>query len=523
MRSIDTANLDFDGAKAFLWENGQKQTLPSLEQLLIYNGLDSALTHEILPRTYNLSPNQALTYGFSRALLAPAMDMMLRGVRVDMHLREEALVYLDKAILETTKLAHDKVSEIGYFGAFSPTSNKDLSALFYDHIGIPPIMSYTKGEQKRTIGAPALKKILDEYPALNDIVETILSVKSLQKMRGTLKMRLRDGRFHASFNQTAETGRWTSSKGVYGDASNAQNIAPEIRIIFTADPGYKLAYIDLQSAESVCVAYISGDEAYIYATTQSDVHTIVATMCYPQYQWSGDTQQDRAFAEATYITERFNLRDLSKRGGHGSNYFGTPFAMAQALKIPMDVAEEFQHVYFTAFPGIPGYHHSVARLFADTPEDTLPSVTTPFGRTRQFFGRPNDKATLREAIADIPQSMTADALNLGMYRVWRDLRQYDVQLLLQVHDAILCQFPESLENQLIPIIQNKLEVQVPVRGRIMHIKSDAQTGWNWAKRSDTNPDGLADWNPNAPPRIRSANPHRTFLTSALKPKKGVSK
>ena len=71
------------------------------------------------------------------------------------------------------------------------------------------------------------------------------------------------------------------------------------------------------------------------------------------------------------------------------------------------------------------------------------------GRRRRFFGRLNDDATIREAIAYDPQGSVGDILNLGMLQVWRD---NTCQLLLQIHDAILVQYPESREETIIPLL-----------------------------------------------------------------------
>ena len=57
----------------------------------------------------------------------------------------------------------------------------------------------------------------------------------------------------------------------------------------------------------------------------------------------------------------YSYRDMSKRGGHGTNYFGTPYTMSQHLKVRVAVMEHFQRQYFTAFPEIPEWHTWVAQ------------------------------------------------------------------------------------------------------------------------------------------------------------------
>ena len=56
------------------------------------------------------------------------------------------------------------------------------------------------------------------------------------------------------------------------------------------------------------------------------------------------------------------------------------------------------------------------------------------------------------------------------------------------------QYPEELEDELLPQILNEMIFPVPINGRYMIIGVDAEVGWNWAhfdeKNPDKNPDGV---------------------------------
>ena len=142
----------------------------------------------------------------------------------------------------------------------------------------------------------------------------------------------------------------------------------------------------------------------------------------------------------------FSFRDMAKRGSHLSNYMGTAWTAARSLKVPLSIMEDFQARYCRgdaargispAFPGIPRWWGWTAEQL-----QTTRCLTTPFGRRRHFFGRPGDDTTLREAIAFLPQSTTADRMNLGLWRVWRQLELGGpVQLLAQTYDSITFQYP----------------------------------------------------------------------------------
>jgi hypothetical protein len=75
-----------------------------------------------------------------------------------------------------------------------------------------------------------------------------------------------------------------------------------------------------------------------------------------------------------------------------------------------------------------------------------------------------------------------------LLNVWR---HNTCQLLLQIHDAILIQFPEEKESETIDKVTKTLPVEIELeRGRKLVIPCDCKTGWNWAPFSEENPDGL---------------------------------
>ena len=79
----------------------------------------------------------------------------------------------------------------------------------------------------------------------------------------------------------------------------------------------------------------------------------------------------------------------------------------------------------------------------------------------------------------MPQSTIGDLLNLGLYRVWKELKDDGVDILGQVHDAILGQFPKSKADVIVPKILNCMKNPMEVNGRQMIIPSDCEIGSNW--------------------------------------------
>lgn len=167
--------------------------------------------------------------------------------------------------------------------------------------------------------------------------------------------------------------------------------------------------------------------------------------------------------------------------------------MAKHTKTEVSLISDFQARYFKGFPCIPEWHKQVKWFLKHEG-----AITTLFGRRRYFFGRPTEDSTVREAIAYAPQSMTADEINKGLLNLFRLNR---VQLLVQVHDSLLFQYPEEQEDEIIPMALEALRVPLQLkRGREFVVPVDAKVGWNWGdsvtdKQGNIieNEDGLMKW------------------------------
>jgi hypothetical protein len=61
----------------------------------IYNGLDNCITLEV-HEALQAIPGNEITYAFERAMQAPALEMMLRGLKVDTFARDLAVQHLRK-------------------------------------------------------------------------------------------------------------------------------------------------------------------------------------------------------------------------------------------------------------------------------------------------------------------------------------------------------------------------------------------------------------------------------------------
>jgi DNA polymerase-1 len=485
----------------------QPELLTYEEQLWAYNGLDTAITSEVFGKLKLQAKEAPFAYSMSRAMQGPAFTLSTRGVKIDDFRRREELKDLE-GLKRRYEHIFARLTGEGIGREINYRSPLQLQVLFFQILGLKPTTKYNRETKtsKVTTGREALEKLQKEGKG-KPFADLILALRDVDKKKQVLETKIRDGRMYCSYHVAGTlTGRWSSSSDVFDDGSNLQNITDKMRRMFVTDPGMKMAYIDLQQAESVVTSYLVlpwGDR-YYQAVKSGDVHTYVTKAVWgTELPWTGDPKKDKALADGTTFYRSYSFRDMGKRGGHASNYGVTPLMLSINLKIPMGVAEAFAARYYREFPEIKEWHNWIKTELASTRR-----ITTPFGRSCHFPGRHWDNDTIKSAIAYSPQSTIGDLLNLGFYRVWKKYdRIFDssrhVEFLLQVHDAVVFQYPTELEMEIVPRVLKDLIVPIEINGRECVIGADAMVGFNWGKADESNnPYGLIKFNP-AKPDARS--------------------
>jgi len=474
--------------------NSDAPTLPAQEKEWAYCILDSCLTygiHNALSEELAENPQAQLVYHFERAMQGPAMQMQLRGTRIDEVKCDFSCGVLQRAINRVHKI-------LAAFGAkywdravnFQNNHYRHLPVLFYTVLKVPPIRGKNK---KITCNREALEKIAasPKAPEAAYAARAILFGRDCKKQLDVLLSK-RDprGRFRSSFNVGAtETGRWSSSKNCFGEGNNQQNVTPPRRGIFIPDAGWKLGNADLKQAESLVVAHLCGDAGYIEAHEAGDTHTYVARLLWPEVPWTfgakctlcegvgckpcgGSGTEDRRLAEKQYY-RHFSRRDLAKRVQHGSNYGMSEFLLARILKVELRFARDIQGRYFTAFPGIKKWHEAIRKELRARGQ-----MTTALGRQRQFLGRLYDEATVREAISNEPQSIVADVLNRGLWTLWERYDPDPIQVLQNGFDSVLFQHRADFADK--QLVIDALTVPFKINGREVTIGVDCKLGGaNW--------------------------------------------
>lgn len=431
-------------------------------------------------------------------------------------------------------------SNSGYFTPDSKTGKlfQTASPSWGKTKGIPVYKSRSiSGEYTPSTDRACLEKIQkraitantsDAFYWSQPFVSCCLAIADYTKILGFLNCRLESGIFRSTFSLTTETGRLASSANAQGYGWNAQNISPPLRIILTSPPGWKTGACDYEQIESRNVGAICytlfGATAYLNACESGDLHSLACSMVWDNLPWPADFTlswlekhgpfpADMIKAAKHIAGQKFyrgkSRRDVSKTLGHGSNYLGQPPHMARQSHIELALVQHYQDVYFVAFPEIKAWHNwTIQQVQVHQSITTIP----PFNRTRHFFGRPSDDATIREAVAHAPQSMAADYTDRALLALHKATLKGDlpIKIFLQKHDEIgfryLCPNEQLVISQIRAIMEQPYILTAPDGStRNWMIPVEAQVGWNLAHQSPTNPDGLIVYK-GSDDRVRIENP-----------------
>ena len=466
----------------------------------MYNGIDCLITSEVLNelKSQTLDAGVAETYKFALAKQAPIMEMEMRGIAIN----PVRFSRVKRAILQDANRVQENFDLLceGVFGAkINPRSHMQVKQLFYERLGLPPVKKRnTKGAFSPSSNEDALIT-LSRYWEAKPFASSILTIRDLRKQISFLNsIEGTNDRVFSSFSIAGtKTGRLASKYSDFGTGTNLQNIDRRLRSIFSPDPGKILVNIDLEQADSRNVGAITHNlfysshgsafaSRYLDACESGDLHTSVAKLVWPDLGWTSVAREDRAIAEQIYHRQD-SFRQTSKKLGHASNYRGKPATIAKATNTPVGIVRSFQERYFKAFPTIKMWWEWIDHQFSYYPG----ILTTLYGRRRTFFGRHNDDQTLRDATAYEPQSMTGHQIDKALHAVW--LKYSQVELILQVHDNILFQIPET-DITLVPEICRTMEEAHAIElagGRKFFVPVEAKAGMNWGDYDkDENPNGL---------------------------------
>jgi len=224
----------------------------------------------------------------------------------------------------------------------------------------------------------------------------------------------------------------------------------------------------LAQAEARLVAWFSNDVLLKrFLNSGGDIH-----------KWNASIIYKKKVEEVTK-----NERYFAKRIVHAFNYGLGPQHLVDLIRAETGEtksradAEVLRQSYFQGCPMVLSWHEQIRRVMRS--DRTL---TTPYGRRRTFYGRGGEDL-LRKMIAFLPQSTCVDHLNTGMIRIERRLPK-GAELLLQIHDAFLIEFEDSLQEEIVKICKDEFSQPIAINGDSLVIPLDLKVGKKWGEMKE---------------------------------------
>ena len=470
------------------WKDEGKDWHKSMqeEELWYYNCEDCVYTDEAGRTELDLVEklNLRSVHEFQQRMFWPVLQTMQRGVRIDLVRRAELTKEVQTEIDRRRQFILDLLGH-----PLNPASPKQMHSLFYGDFNLAPIMTRaTKGVPSRaTLNDDALQTLAKREPLLRPLINAIADLRTLGIfLSNFLEAELdEDDRMRCAYNiggsasgkSAPKTYRLSSSENAFGGGANLQTVPsekskslgkaaargstaglgdpyqfPNLRSMFIPDTGYTFFDGDLDRADLQVVVWEADDAMLKAALRQGvDIHLMNA------YVLQNKSVPDLAELVEThpkYLDWRRPmkmLREFAKVFCHGTNYGGQPRTMAAHTGWSVKEVERSQGIWFGAHPGIKRWHDRVKNQINRTR-----FIENRFGYRWYIFDRVD--SIIPEAIAWVPQSTVSIVINKIWERVFSTLPE--VQVLLQVHDSLAGQFPNTMP-ELSQRIQEAGRITVP--------------------------------------------------------------
>jgi len=438
-KAITFDNVPIDKATFYACEDADFTLRVYLKQL------------EKLDQEENKDIKQIL-YELELPLIPVIADMENNGVRVD---TDQLQNVSDEIAGELETLKNEIYKEADE--TFNINSDKDLQRIFFEKLEFEVVKHTPKGQPstdtetlKILAAKHTLPKLLLRYRELNKLYTTYLTAYPRFINKQT-------GRIHASFNQAgAVSGRFSSSN------PNLQNIPAMLRKTFVPKNNkYVFLGADYSQMELRILADYSQDKNLINDfNSGKDIHTLTAAQTF----------------SVPYDNVTSKQRKVAKTVNFGIMYGMNEYGLAARTDLDINEAKQFIDDYFSHYPDVKRYlskikGYAVKHGFVFTKFNRRAYLKKVFSKDLKV-----KKEGLRQA-QNIPiQGTGADILKLVMLQLHERLQDFDVDLVLTVHDELIFEVRKKdvkrVQQIVIDVMENVTELVVP-------LKIDIGIGDNW--------------------------------------------
>lgn len=432
-----------------------------LDQATAYGAEDSDVTWRLYRRFDKMLEERGMSKLMSdleMPLLTILADMELAGVKLDAGRLSSFGVEVDQR-LET--IQKDIFDICGH--EFNINSPLQLQQVLFVERNLPT------GKKTRT-GFSTATDTLENLADLDPIPALILQHRGLAKLKNTyidtlpLLIAPATGRVHPTFIQTGTaTGRLSCRN------PNLQNIpvrsddGRRIRDAFIPAEGCLFLSADYSQIELVVLAHMADDlglkEAFFSGI---DVHRYTASLIF-------GIPSDEVTVDQRRIAKTINF---------GVMYGMSSFRLSNELKIKRAEAQAFIDAYFSRYSGVRAF---VEKTRAEAERTGM--VRTLLGHVRAVpeirSANKMEKAGGERVVVNTAiQGTAADIMKLAMLHIADRMHKEKVEsrLLLQVHDELIFEVPESELEQMRALVSEEMEHAVRLS---IPLKASVEFGHSW--------------------------------------------
>lgn len=451
-----------------------------LEDFYRYNALDVATTAQLYEALTVRLKKLGLweTYERDRQMLEIADGMSRRGIRYDSEEAERLTGRVDRNIDRWQKVLDGRAGH-----PINVYSHPQMVKLLYDELDLPKQWKKDRKTNKWKL-TTAQNKLLMLYPDIKDrrvkkILRAVLMIRANRKFKSTyLKLKAVNGRMRTSLHVSgAETGRWSASAFLIDrEGTNLQTVPPQWKSCFIADEGKVLCNADYSQIEARLVAYDAQDieQIKIFEDPNGDIHKENAARMLRK-KVSEVTPHERQYLGKSVHAMNYDvgiqtLCEFINKKGLESSVFVTRGFVESAKALYQDTFKKCEHW----------------KNWTWEEGKAKKSLVNYMGRKRIFLGPTTGNfsyITRGEMLAYKPQSTVPDMLNVAMVRISADpvMQECGVELLLQIHDAVLVQGDEDKVDIWVPRLLQLMRVPLTIHGRECIVPTDCKIGKRWSK------------------------------------------
>ena len=385
-------------------------------------------------------------------------SMQWNGMYVDEQELSEFGEELSSQIEVLTKVIHEMAGE-----EFNINSTKQLGEILFEKMKLPVIKKTKNGY---STDVDVLEKLKREDP----IIGKILEYRQLMKLNSTYVEGLKPfinpktKRIHSFFHQTiTATGRISSTEPNLQNIPTRFELGKRVRKVFKPEEGKVYIDADYSQIELRVLAHISEDKHMIEAFNHNeDIHKQAASKVF-KTPIDEVTKEQRSNAKAVNFGIVYGISD---------------FGLAEQLGISRKKAKQYIDEYLTEYAGIKEF---MENIIEKTKEKGY--VETLFHR-RRYVPELNSKNYMvrqfgnRVAMNTPIQGTAADIMKIAMINVNKELKERGLKakIILQVHDEMMIEAPESEKEEVKDIMKKEMESAIQLKIPLVAEISEAK---NW--------------------------------------------